>query len=144
MAGIVVSLQTLLTTTYYSPHPTSLLNLPLPAGKAAALALWGCRRSPRGTEQGAAALPAPYWSRLHWEEECCCWSCCWPADALRVQIKTRKDLVRLYVSIYAQQFWVKGSCQKWEQSRDHECTHQLKAGITGMRERGGINSETLS
>lgn len=28
MAGIVVSLQTLLTTTYYSPHPTSLLNLP--------------------------------------------------------------------------------------------------------------------
>lgn len=31
-----------------------------PVGKAAALAQLGCRRSPRGTEQGGARPPAPY------------------------------------------------------------------------------------
>lgn len=60
----------------------------VPAGTAAAPALWGCMRSPRETERGGAALPAPCWSRLRWQEECCCWSCCWPADALQAQIKS--------------------------------------------------------
>lgn len=58
-----------------------------PVGRAAAPARWGYRRSPQGTEQGGAPLPTPYWSHWHWEEESCCWSYCWPADALDRQIK---------------------------------------------------------
>lgn len=61
-----------------------------PVGRAAALARWGYRRSPLGTEQGGAFLPAPYWSRWHWEKESCCWSYCWPADVLDWQINRSK------------------------------------------------------
>lgn len=109
-----------------------------PAGRAAAPAQWGCRRSPRGTGWGVAALLAPYWSHWHFEEERYCWSCCWQADALHKQDTQRENIT----------FNTIGSGRtrnRWEIKRCKEMTKSIKiAGRlqvhkAGMQQRlGGL------
>lgn len=58
-----------------------------PAGRAAAPARWGCRRSPPGIGPGVAFPPTPCWCRWGWVRASCCWSYCWPADVLDAQME---------------------------------------------------------